>query len=168
VRDVFVGVGKRGEGLAEMPGDIGREHAQENVGTDAFGEVVEDGAQVEVVGFNDTEVPFDVREVFVGGDDPGSVQGLCAQAGTYDIDPIERGFGVDLFLIAMVSEGVLRDGEGKVFRHLVLVDDLTDGHADIIGSAQFPVPYACGDLGEFAVGGGEQLLACACSLLGQH
>lgn len=125
------------------------------MGTDPFGEVVKDGTQVEVVDFDDAEVAFDVGEVFVGGDDAGGVQGLGVSAGAEDVDSVESGLGVDLWLVAVVVERGGGDVEGEVLSHFVFVDDLTDGHADIIGSVQFSVGYASRDCGEFDVGGGE-------------
>jgi hypothetical protein len=44
------------------------------VSSDAFGQVVEDGSQVEVVDFDDAEVAFDSPEVLVCGDDTGRVK----------------------------------------------------------------------------------------------
>ena len=87
VRDVFVGVGERGEGLAEVPGDVGREHAQEHMRTDPLGSVVKDGPQVEVIDLDDTEITFDISEVFVRGDNSGGVQGLGVSTGADDVEP---------------------------------------------------------------------------------
>lgn len=111
------------------------------MGTDAFGQVVKVGAQVEVVDFDDAEVAFDVGKVFVGGDDSGGVQGLGVAAGADDVYSVESGFGVDLLLVAVVVERVVGGVKGEVLGHLVFVDDLADGQANIIGSVQFPIFY---------------------------
>ena len=68
---------------------------QRKTWADSFGQVVEDGSQVEVVDFDDAEVAFDVCEVLVGGDDAGRVQGFGGDAGADDVDAVEVGFGVD-------------------------------------------------------------------------
>ena len=66
--DVLVGEGELGEGLAQVPGEVAGEHADQHVAADPLGEVVVDRPQVQVVGLGDAEVPLDVLEVFVGGD----------------------------------------------------------------------------------------------------
>jgi hypothetical protein len=103
VRDVFVGVGEWGERLSEVPRDVGGEHAEEDVRADSFGQVVEDGPQIEVVDFDDSEVAFDVCEVLVGGDDAGRVQSFGGDAGADDVDAIEVRFGSDLFGVVSVG-----------------------------------------------------------------
>jgi len=67
----LVGVGQRRPGLAQVPGEVGGEHADQYVGFHPLFEAVEDGAEVEVVGFDVPEVALDVFEVLVGG------HGLC-------------------------------------------------------------------------------------------
>ena len=62
VGDVLVGVGKFGECLTQVPGEVSGEHADEHVGAEAVFAVVVDGPQIEVVGFGDAEVPLDVCE----------------------------------------------------------------------------------------------------------
>jgi hypothetical protein len=64
---VFVGEGQRGQGAAQVPGEVASEHADQRVGADAFLQPVEDRPQVQVVGFDVPEVSFDVSEVLVGG-----------------------------------------------------------------------------------------------------
>jgi hypothetical protein len=54
-----------------VPGEVGGEHADQYVGFHPLFEAVEDGAEVEVVGFDVPEVALDVFEVLVGG------HGLC-------------------------------------------------------------------------------------------
>ena len=49
---VLVGEGQRRPGLAQVPGQVGGEHADQHVGLDAFFEPVEDRAQVQVVGLD--------------------------------------------------------------------------------------------------------------------
>ncbi|MDQ3765666.1 MAG: hypothetical protein M3460_30950 [Actinomycetota bacterium] len=71
---MFVGEGELGEGLAEVPGEVGGEQAAEDVGPDALFQVVPDGAEIEVVDFDDAEIAFDEGEVFVGGDGADCVQ----------------------------------------------------------------------------------------------
>src|ERR1039458_9753561 len=54
---VMVGEGELGEGLAQVPGEVGGEHADQHVAADSFVEVVVDGPQARVVGLGDAEVP---------------------------------------------------------------------------------------------------------------
>ena len=65
-RWVFVGVGQRGQGAAQVPGQVLGEHADQHVGADPVGQVVVDRAQVQVVGLDVAEVAFDVGELLVG------------------------------------------------------------------------------------------------------
>ena len=57
-----------------MPGEVGGEHADQDVGADPVGEAVVDGAQVEVVGLDAAEVAFEVGEVLVGDDHAGGIE----------------------------------------------------------------------------------------------
>ena len=76
---VLVGEGERRLGLAQVPGEVAGEHADQHVGADAFFQPVEHGPQVQVVGLDVAEVPLDVLEVLVGGDDRGRARGRgCA------------------------------------------------------------------------------------------
>ena len=61
----LVGVGQRRPGLAQVPGEVGGEHADQHVAPDALFEAVEDGAQVEVVGFDVPEVAFKEKAVML-------------------------------------------------------------------------------------------------------
>src|SRR5207253_10025766 len=92
----LVGVGQRRPCLAQVPGQVGGEHADQHVGLDAFFEPVEDRAQVQVVGFDVPEVPLDVFEVLVGGDHGGGAEFVCGDGGAQHVEPVQGGFGVDL------------------------------------------------------------------------
>ena len=92
---VFVGEGQRRPGLAQVPDQVAGEHADQHVGLDPVVEAVMDGAQVQVVGFDDAEVAFDVGEVLVAADDPGGVEFVGGDAGAQHVDAVQGGFGVD-------------------------------------------------------------------------
>ena len=77
---VLVGVGERRPGLAQVPGQVAGEHADQHVGADAVVEPVPDGAQVQVI-FADLEVGLDAGEVFVGGHGTGCVECLGGEGG---------------------------------------------------------------------------------------
>jgi hypothetical protein len=62
-RRLLVGVGERGQGLAHMQGEVGREHADQHVSADPVLQPVVDRAQVQVVGFHGPKVAFDAGEV---------------------------------------------------------------------------------------------------------
>jgi hypothetical protein len=62
-RAVLVGEGQRGPGLAQVPGQVAGEHADQHVGFDPVLQPVPDGPQVQVVGLEVPEVAFQVREV---------------------------------------------------------------------------------------------------------
>ena len=62
-------------GLAQVPGEVAGEHADQDVGADPVGEAVVDGPQVQVVGLGDAEVPSGVFEILVGGDHCGGGRG---------------------------------------------------------------------------------------------
>src|ERR1700682_447743 len=71
---VFVGEGQRGQRFTQVPGQVGGEHADQDVGADAVLEAVIDRAQVQVVGVDAAEVAFHAGQVFVGADHGGGVQ----------------------------------------------------------------------------------------------
>ncbi len=104
-RRVLVGVGQRGSGAAQVPGEVAGEHADQHVRPDAFFEPVEDGPQVQVVGFDGPEVPFDVFEVLAGGDHGGRVELVRGDGCAQHVEPAEHGFGVDLVLLAGHGQG---------------------------------------------------------------
>ena len=56
---VFVGECQRRPGLAQVPDEVGGEEADQDVCADPVVEVVVDGAQVQVDGFEGAEVAFD-------------------------------------------------------------------------------------------------------------
>ena len=81
---------------------------------------MKDGPQVEVIDFDDTEITFDISEVFVRGDNSGGVQGLGVSTGADDVDSIKPSFGVDLVLITTVVERGLGDLADEVLAILSL------------------------------------------------
>ena len=72
---VLVGVGQRRPGPAQVPGQVAGEHADQHVGPDAVFEPVPDGPQVQVVGLDVPEVPFEAGQVLVGGHSAGRRRG---------------------------------------------------------------------------------------------
>ena len=91
---------------------------------------MEDGPQVQVVGFDVAEVPLDVFEVFVGGDHGGGVELVSGDGGAQHVEAVQGGLGVDLVLLAGNSQAVIGDGEVEVLAGLVRADDLADLDAD--------------------------------------
>ena len=59
-----------------MPGQVAGEHADQHVGPHAVFEPVPDGPQVQVVGLDVPEVPFQAGQVLVGGDGASRVEGV--------------------------------------------------------------------------------------------
>src|ERR1017187_10816386 len=102
--DVLVGEGELGECLAQVPGEVGGEHADQHVAADVSFEVVAGGPQAGVVGLGDAEVPPGVFEVLAGGDGTGGIEGLGIDAGADHVYPVVGGLGGDLLLVAPVSE----------------------------------------------------------------
>src|SRR5213078_1127132 len=123
---VFVGVGQWCPGSAQVPDEVGGEHADQDVGFDAVLQAVVDGAQVEVVDLDGAEVAFHMGEVLVGGDGVGGLELVGGDAGADDVDAVEGRFGVDAGLAAGDGQGGVGDGHVEVFGHLVLVDDFAD------------------------------------------
>ena len=150
-----------------MPGEVAGEHADQHVGADAFFQPVEDRAQVQVVGFDRAEVPFDVFEVLVGGDHGGAVELAGGNGGAQHVEPVQGGFGVDPGLIALDGEADVGDGHGEVLAGLVLADHLAHLDPDRPSAGQ-PSGLDAGDEGgEQLLGGGQQVLALAGPVGGQ-
>src|ERR1700761_8709384 len=121
---VLVGEGQRGPRLAQVPGQVAGQHADQHVGFDASFEVVEDRAQVQVVGFDVPEVPFDVSEVLVSGDHGGGVGLGRGDGGAQHVEPVQGGFGVDVVLAAGHGQGGVGDRHVEMLGGLVLGDHL--------------------------------------------
>src|SRR5712691_6279203 len=166
--DVLVGEGELGEGGAQVPGEVAGEHADQHVAADPLGEVVVDGAQVQVVGLGYAEVPPGVLEVFVGGDRSGGVEDVRGDAGADHVDPVEGSLGGDLLLVAAPGEGGAGDLGDEVLADLVLADHLPDPYPDLVRVLQPPGGHRRPDLGEIGLGGGEQVLALAGPLGPEH
>src|SRR5277367_194651 len=156
---VLVGEGQRGPGPAQVPGQVAGEHADQHVGPDAFLEPVEDGPQVQVVGFDVPEVPFRVFEVLVGSDHGGRVEFGGGDGGAQHVELVQGGLGVDLVLLAGHGEAVLGDGDGEVLAGLVPADHLADLDPDRPGAGEFPGLDAGDDGGQEFLGGGQQFAA---------
>lgn len=95
---VFVGKGQRCPGFAEVPGQVGGEHADEHVGPYPVFGVVVDRAQLQIDRFDRAEVAFDVGQELVGRHDLAGVHPGCVD----DVDPVQGRF--DLFGVAGEGE----------------------------------------------------------------
>ena len=119
-----------GESLSHVELDVVGEHAEEDVGTDARGQVVIDGADLEVYGFVAAEGAFDLAEAFVDADGLFWAEGMGGHIGADDIEAVEGLFAVNAVCVAGVGEGILGDVAEEVFGHFVLADDLGDTQGD--------------------------------------
>ena len=135
---MLVGEGELGERLAQVPGEVAGEHADQHVAADPAGEVVVDGPQVQVVGLGDAEVPLDVLEVLVGADHGSGVQGACGDTAADHVDAVEGGLGGNLAQVAAPGEAGAGDLGDELLAHLVLADDLPDPDPDLAGVCQPP------------------------------
>src|SRR5262249_30600808 len=148
-------------GVAQVPGEVAGEHADQHVAADALFEAVEDRAQGQVVGLEVAEVPLDVFEVLVGADHAGCVQVGGGGGGAQHVDPIERGFGVDLGLTAGDGQAGVGDGDLNVLAGVVLVDHLAGGDPDLRRSGQPSRLHAGDNGGQQPFGRLQQVLALA-------
>src|SRR5665811_563576 len=147
-----------------MPGQVGGEHADEHVGPDpGLGPVV-DRAQVQVDGFEGSEVSFDPGQTLVGGDNLGRVHLLGTDGGADDVEPVQGRLGSDLVLVTGEGECGFGDVQDVVLGHLVPADDLPDPDPDLASTAQPPRVHGGDDLGQLGVGGFQQRQAFPCTL----
>ena len=135
---------------------------------DSVPKAVVDGPQVEVVGFDDAEVAFDVGELLVAVHHGGGVEGVGVDAGAQHVDAIQGGLGVDGGLVAVVFEPGVGDREVEVLAHLELSADLADCDADLVGAGQGSLADALGDVGQFLLGRLQEVLAFAGAFGGQR
>src|SRR4029077_6853167 len=133
-----------------------------------FFEPVEHRAQVQVVGLDRPEVAFDAGEVLVGGHHAGRVQLVSGDGGAQDVDPAEGGFGVDLRLLTGDGEAVVGDRDVEVLAGLVFIDHLARLDADLRRACQPSGLDAGGNEGQQLPGRGQQVLALAGPLFGEH
>jgi hypothetical protein len=104
-----------------VPGEVGGEHADQDVAADSVFEPVMDGAQVQVVSFEGAEVAFDAGEVLVGGDGGGGVQLGGGDRGADDVDAVQGSLGVDGGLVPVPGEVAIADVEDEVLGDLYLL-----------------------------------------------
>jgi len=78
------------EGLAHVPFEVVGEHAQQDMGADAVGAAMVDGADLEIDGLMAAEGALDPGELLVAGDNAGGVEGRGGEAGAQDVDAVER------------------------------------------------------------------------------
>src|SRR5665811_1768609 len=127
-----------------------------------------DRAEVEVVDLDGAEVAFDVREVLVGADHTGRVEGVVGDGGADDVDAVQGRLGLNLFDLPGHTQAGVGDGDVEVFGHLVRVPDLADLEPDLVRADQ-PAGGHCGDHGsQDGFGGGEQLAAFAGTFDGEE
>src|SRR5262249_23493240 len=154
------GVGEGSQRLAQVPGQVGGEHADQHVAADAVLEPVPDGAQVQVV-FEGPEVPLNAGQVLVGGHSGDGAELAGGDGGADDVDAVQGGLGVNGGLVPLPGQVPVADVKGEVLGDLVPVDDLSGAQADLVGVGQ-PAGVDGGlDLSEQRLGGGEQVLALA-------
>ena len=90
------------------------------------------------------EVTFHVFEVLAGGDGARGIDGVLADAGQDDVDPVEVGLGVYLLLIAAEGERGISDLAEEMLADLAFIDDLPDSLPDCPRAFQ---PAGCCDPG---------------------
>ena len=121
---------------------------------------------MDIDGLQGAERALDAGEALVGADRRGIVERLLWQAGTHDVDAVERCLGGDRGGLAMEREARVGDDEIEVLGHLVAVDDGADLERDLGLAAQrlARAPDGGGDDGEIDFGRGQQILALAGAL----
>src|SRR4029077_16734794 len=112
--------------------------------------------------------PFHVFEVLVGGDHAGRVELGGGDGGAQHVEPVQGGLGVDLVLLAGHGQVVIGDGDGEVLACLVPGDHLADLDPDLSGTLKAAGLHARDEGCEQLLGGGEQVLAGAGAVGGQH
>jgi hypothetical protein len=128
---------------------------------DAVLEPVPDGPQVQVFGLDVPEVPFQAREVLVGGYRAGRVEGAGGDGGADDVDPVGGGLGADAVLVAAPGDPAFADVQDEALGDLPLIDDLPGGDADLVRVLDPPGGGPGGDGAQVSLSGGQQLLAGA-------
>ncbi len=139
------------------------------MGADPLFEPVPDRADQQV-GVQPAEHPLHVLQRLVGGHRAAGAQRICREAGADDVDPVQRGFGGDLILIAPPGQALVGDVHDEVPGDLLGVDHLAHGQGDGVFAAQRPAgPPGRGiDLRQLGPGGLQQLAALAGPLICQE
>jgi hypothetical protein len=98
----------------------------------------------------------------------GGVQDAAVHAGADHVEAVQGGLGGDLVLVTAEAERGVVDLADEVLADLVLVDDLADPLADPGGAPQPARGHRGPDFLQVLRGGGEQFLAGAGPVGGQH
>src|SRR3974390_2080019 len=165
---LIVGESERRERLAQVPGEVGGEHAQQHVGPDPVFQVVVNRPQVDVFGFHRPEVAFEVPEVFAGLDGLGGAELFRRGGGADDVDPVKFGLGGDFAFVAAELEPAVCDVGDEVLADFALVDDLAHLDPDLVRVFQPPGGYLDGDFLQLFFGRLEQGVPFRGTLRGQR
>src|SRR5487761_2315740 len=97
-----------------------------------IGQTVVNRAYLQIDGLDRTKGALDVGERLVIAHTVGDIHLRGAHRGTNDVDAVERGFGSDALVFALEGKRVLTDVEYEMLSDLVLVDDFTHLHPDLV------------------------------------
>ena len=159
-----------GEHVAHVPFDVAGEHAQQDMGADPAGSIVEDGADLEIDDLAASEGALHGGELFVCAHHVLGAEVAFGHTGADDTEAVEPGLLDDVFVIALEVEAVFGDLHVEVPGHLVFGNDLADAQADPVasGEAAFVAPGCGADCVEVAFDGPQEDLALARVFLGEQ
>lgn len=136
---------ERGESAAEVPFEVVGEHPQEEVGVDAVGAPVVDGADAQGEGLERAEGGLHRAESLVGGDDAGGGEVVGGDIGAHHIEAVEGRFLGDPVFAAAEGEASGAGFDLEVLPHPVAVEDAGGPFDDGALAAQWrPLPEGGG------------------------
>src|SRR5246127_3379788 len=121
-----------------MPFQVVGEHAKKHVGPHAIGQPVIDWSDLEIDRLDAAEGTLDQAEGFVAAHGGGVVESGGGQAGAHDVEAVECRLHGDFIGLSSKAEAGVRNVEGEVLGHLVLVEHGADLEADFSFAAQRP------------------------------
>ena len=165
----LIGVGEHqlAPGLAHVPLDVVGEHAQEDVRAHPIGGAVVDRAHLQVDRLERAERALDVGQRLVVAHAVGGVHLRGGDRGADDVDAVQRGLGGDALALAREGEASSPMVSSKCLATLYWLMTLPTRRPIASAPLSLPASHPRLDLGQVALGGGEQLLALVRAQLGQ-
>ena len=112
-RLIFVGEEQGAPRFAHVPLDVVGEHAQQDVRAHPIGQMVVDGAHLQIDRLERAEGAFHIAQGLVAAHDISGRDDLGTKRRAQHVNAVERGFLLDLLLVDAIAEARLLDRSAR-------------------------------------------------------